>query len=235
MVAQLVRGLTGPLLSIPMLDDSGYATSLKSPDRYVADASGTVALEVGRHPNGLYTVSNDAMIPEELDLCDEHVGRARAVSGSSLDWADGEWEVWHSRMAHLSVGEMSRLFKSGAVTGVTVRGEIPRHHVCPHCIAGKLAETPFKRLSRKRDAPLDLIHMDLMGPLHLSVERAVYVLVVVDDYSRYTWVRGLKKKDEAEDILMDQLIPLMERQYGHQLRGVRSDRGGEFLSNRFCR
>ncbi|GJZ09022.1 retrovirus-related pol polyprotein from transposon TNT 1-94 [Tanacetum coccineum] len=45
---------------------------------------------------------------------------------------------------------------------------------------------------------LYLLHMDLCGPMRVaSINRKRYILVIVDDYSRFTWVRFLKTKDEA--------------------------------------
>ena len=75
--------------------------------------------------------------------------------------------------------------------------------------------------------------MDLMGPLSQSIQRSQYVLVVVDDFSRYVWVRFMRTKDEVEEVLQGSLFPTLERQFDRQIRGVRSDRGGEFLSTTF--
>ncbi|GKG49217.1 putative ribonuclease H-like domain-containing protein, partial [Tanacetum coccineum] len=49
---------------------------------------------------------------------------------------------------------------------------------------------------------LHLLHMDLCGPMHVaSINGKRYVLVIVDDYSRYTWVHFLKTKDETPVVL----------------------------------
>nr|GEW40822.1 hypothetical protein [Tanacetum cinerariifolium] len=50
---------------------------------------------------------------------------------------------------------------------------------------------------------LYLLHMDLYGPMHVkSVNGKKYVLVIVDDYSRFTWVKCLRSKDEALDFII---------------------------------
>jgi hypothetical protein len=37
--------------------------------------------------------------------------------------------------------------------------------------------------------PLELLHMDLFGPIaYLSIGGSKYGLVIVDDFSRFTWV-----------------------------------------------
>nr|GFB44170.1 copia protein [Tanacetum cinerariifolium] len=50
---------------------------------------------------------------------------------------------------------------------------------------------------------LYLLHMDLFGPMHTeSVNGKKYILVIVDDYSRFTWVNFLRSKDEAPDFII---------------------------------
>nr|GEX38993.1 putative ribonuclease H-like domain-containing protein [Tanacetum cinerariifolium] len=54
--------------------------------------------------------------------------------------------------------------------------------------------------SRKR---LHLLHMDLCGPMRIaSINGKRYILVIVDDYSRYTWVHFLRSKDEAPEVII---------------------------------
>nr|GEY67226.1 retrotransposon protein, putative, unclassified [Tanacetum cinerariifolium] len=50
--------------------------------------------------------------------------------------------------------------------------------------------------------PLYLLHMDMCGSMRVqSINGKRYVLAVVDDYSRYTWVFFLHSKDEASEIM----------------------------------
>ena len=228
-----VPGLTCPLLSVARLEDSGFATLLSREMHCIADQHGYVALEVERHHRpgaggGLYTLPYDTVHYRDCRGC---IGAAQASSGVSTEQAHGDWGLWHSRLGHPSSGEMRRLLSAGVVHGARVVGDTDMQ--CEHCIAGKLAQTPFPGLSRRRDAALDLLHVDLMGPLGPSLWRSEYALVVVDDHSRYTWVRCLRTKDEAEEALMHVLIPEMERQFRRRVAGIRSDNGGEFLSGRF--
>jgi hypothetical protein len=45
------------------------------------------------------------------------------------------------------------------------------------------------------DRPLELLHMDLFGPIaYISIGESKYCLVIVDDYSRFTWVFFLQEK-----------------------------------------
>ena len=54
--------------------------------------------------------------------------------------------------------------------------------------------------------PLQLLHMDLFGPVNvMSVSKMRYVLMIVDDYSMYTWVLFLHSKDETPQMVIDHI------------------------------
>nr|GFB28506.1 integrase, catalytic region, zinc finger, CCHC-type, peptidase aspartic, catalytic [Tanacetum cinerariifolium] len=74
-----------------------------------------------------------------------------------------------------------------------------KEHLCPSCEQekSKRASHPPKPVPNLRQK-LHLLHMDLCGPMRIaSINGKQYVLVIVDDYSRYTWVHFLRSKDEA--------------------------------------
>nr|GFA72774.1 hypothetical protein [Tanacetum cinerariifolium] len=65
------------------------------------------------------------------------------------------------------------------------------------------SETSQVQTDFASNKPLYLLHMDLYGPMRIeSINGKRYVLVVVDDYSRYTWVFFLHSKDEASDVII---------------------------------
>ncbi|KAI3735801.1 hypothetical protein L6452_15316 [Arctium lappa] len=69
---------------------------------------------------------------------------------------------------------------------------------------GKMKRAPHKpKPEPSTSAPLELLHMDLCGPMRTqSLGGKKYILVIVDDYSRYTWVKFLRSKDETPDVLI---------------------------------
>nr|GEX92065.1 hypothetical protein [Tanacetum cinerariifolium] len=80
---------------------------------------------------------------------------------------------------------------------------ITREHLCPSCEQGKSkrASHPPKPVPNSRQK-LHLLHMDLCGPMRIaSINGKRYVLVIVDDYSRYTWVHFIRSKDEAPEVM----------------------------------
>nr|GEZ82085.1 hypothetical protein [Tanacetum cinerariifolium] len=75
-------------------------------------------------------------------------------------------------------------------------------HLCFACEQGKIHRKHHKsKTDFASNKPLYLLHMDLCGPMRVqSINGKRFVLVVVDDYSRYTWVFFLHSKDEASEI-----------------------------------
>ncbi|KAK1650815.1 hypothetical protein QYE76_068620 [Lolium multiflorum] len=75
---------------------------------------------------------------------------------------------------------------------------------------------------------LELLHVDLFGPVtHASLGAKKHCLVIVDDYSRYTWVYFLKTKDETQQIFID-FATEVQRQHNLLIMAIRSDNGSEF-------
>jgi transposase InsO family protein len=73
--------------------------------------------------------------------------------------------------------------------------------------------------------------MDLFGRVNvLSIGRKAYCLVIIDDYSRYTWVYFLSHKDETAGLLK-RFIILIENQLTKKVKAIRSDNGTEFKNN----
>ncbi|GJR66315.1 retrovirus-related pol polyprotein from transposon TNT 1-94 [Tanacetum coccineum] len=77
---------------------------------------------------------------------------------------------------------------------------------------------------------LNLLHMDLCGPMRVaSINGKKYILVIVDDYSRYTWTLFLRSKDETPEVLKD-FLTMIQCNLQAQVISVRTDRGTEFLN-----
>nr|GEW43596.1 hypothetical protein [Tanacetum cinerariifolium] len=106
-----------------------------------------------------------------------------------------------------------------------------KDHLCSSCELGKAKRKSF----HNKNTPslkrlLQLLHMDLCGPMRVaSINEKRYVLVIVDDYSRYTWTHFLRSKDETPEVLID-FLRLVQRGLHAQVRIVRTDKGTEFLN-----
>ncbi|XP_022023786.1 uncharacterized protein LOC110924051 [Helianthus annuus] len=106
------------------------------------------------------------------------------------------------------------------------------------CKKGKQTKKshPQKLLNSIR-VPLERLHMDLFGPVNVkSISGDLYCLVVTDDYTRFSWVVCLERKDQTFESLMV-LLKKMETLYNLPIRRIRSDNGTEFKNNKmleFC-
>ncbi|GJT07701.1 retrovirus-related pol polyprotein from transposon TNT 1-94 [Tanacetum coccineum] len=85
-------------------------------------------------------------------------------------------------------------------------------------------------LWHRRLSHLNFDTMDLCGPMRVeSINGKKYVLVIIDDYSRYTWTHFLRSKDETPGVLID-FLTLVQRGLHAQVTTVRTDKGTKFLN-----
>ncbi|GJS65604.1 retrovirus-related pol polyprotein from transposon TNT 1-94 [Tanacetum coccineum] len=99
------------------------------------------------------------------------------------------------------------------------------------CEMSKAKRSSFKsKAVPSSKGRLNLLHMDLCGPMRVaSINGKKYILVIVDDYSRYTWTLFLRSKDETPEVLKD-FLTMIQRNLQAQVISVRTDRGTEFLN-----
>nr|GEZ82647.1 ribonuclease H-like domain-containing protein [Tanacetum cinerariifolium] len=107
------------------------------------------------------------------------------------------------RLSHLNFDTINDLARNDLVAGLP-KFKYNKEHLCPSCEQGKSKRTshPPKPVPNSRQR-LHLLHMDLCGPMRIaSINGKRYILVIVDDYSRYTWVHFLRSKDEAPAVII---------------------------------
>nr|GFB76002.1 retrovirus-related Pol polyprotein from transposon TNT 1-94 [Tanacetum cinerariifolium] len=104
-----------------------------------------------------------------------------------------------------------------------------KDHLCFACEQGKIHRKHHKsKTAFALNKPLYLLHMDLCGPMRIqSINGKRYMLVVVDDYSRYTWVFFLHSKDEASEVIIS-FIKKTQVNLQLQVQCVRTDNGTKF-------
>ncbi|KAI3700056.1 hypothetical protein L2E82_44671 [Cichorium intybus] len=114
---------------------------------------------------------------------------------------DDRW-LWHRRLSHMNFRDINKL----------ELGDLKSHSTIIHT---KIIE------------PLELLHIDLCGSAIESVAYIKYILVVVDDFSRFTWVFFLKQKSKAASNMIN-FIKKIEVLLRKQVRMIRSDNDTEF-------
>jgi transposase InsO family protein len=137
-------------------------------------------------------------------------------------------------LGHLSFELLSRLSKLNLAPGFP-RLRLEKELVCAPCRHAKMVASshlPFTDVMTER--PCELLHIDLIGPARVqSAGGKWYVLVVVDDYSRYAWVFFLDDKGETFGFVRDLVWRLRNERHEYAIRAIRSDNDSEFRNSRF--
>nr|GEU32855.1 retrovirus-related Pol polyprotein from transposon TNT 1-94 [Tanacetum cinerariifolium] len=144
-------------------------------------------LLIGNHGSDLYTISLQESTSSTL-LC------LMAKATPTQAW------LWHRILSHLNFDYINLLSKKDIVIGLP-KLKYVKDQLCSSCKLSKAKRSSFK----SKDVPsskgrLNLLHMDLCGPMRVaSINGKKYILVIVDDYSRYTDGENLDKMKEKED------------------------------------
>nr|GEX83443.1 hypothetical protein [Tanacetum cinerariifolium] len=145
-----------------------------------------------------------------------------AKATSSQAW------LWHLRLSHLNFDTINLLLKNDIVVGLPKLKFVK--DLCSSCELGKAKCKSFQsKTTPSSKRRLQLLHMDLCGPMQVESINGKYVLVIVDDDSRYTWTHFLRSKDETPEVLID-FLRLVQRGLHAQVRIVRTNKGTEFLN-----
>ena len=154
--------------------------------------------------------------------------------------------LWHQRFGHLNCNDVKLLHDQNLVTGMSL-SSCDKVDGCHGCALGKSTRNPFpKKSENKSTRPLQLIHSDVCGPIHVpSIGGSRYFVTFIDDYSRYVTVHLMKTKDESFDKFVEYVVQCentfgvklgdfeLDGEMGVSLQKFRSDGGGEFVSNKF--
>ncbi|GJT51570.1 integrase, catalytic region, zinc finger, CCHC-type containing protein [Tanacetum coccineum] len=125
---------------------------------------------------------------------------------------------------------ISKLAKDSLARGIP-RLKFQKDHLCSACSLGKSKTSSHQpKAEDTNQEKLYLLHMDLCGPMCVtSINGKRYILVIVDDYSRFTWVKFLKTKDEAPAAII-KCIKNIQVRLKATVWNVQTDNGTEFVN-----
>jgi hypothetical protein len=210
----LVETLGYNLLSVHALGKMGFAVFIDNEIVVLLWSKSLKAAFIGHIENNLYVV--------------DFLGKTTTIAMRLFGKADVGW-LWHRQLAHVNMRTLQSLHKGGHILGLKEDVSFAKDHVCRACILGKMHDSSHSSktiISSKRT--LELLHVDLFGPpSHASLGGNKYCLVIVDDYSRYTWVYFFAYKSENQQTVI-KFAKEVERQYGQNILAIRSDNGTEF-------
>ena len=135
-------------------------------------------------------------------------------------------ELWHERLGHPGRDKTRKLLQLlKNERDIKLDAETPTN--CAGCIQAKSTKARHGAGSGERaDAPLDLVHIDLIIDSSRETEFTC-TLVAVDDYSKYVYVQPLVSKADAF-LELQRMVSFLELQTGRQLKALRSDQGSEW-------
>ena len=154
--------------------------------------------------------------------------KAKVASGPEVR---SKTDLWHRRLAHVNVKQMHQLIDQSTANDLPSNEELS---FCEACVKGKMHRLPHRPLNEvKSTERLQLVYTDVCGPMQTqSHGGSRYFITFTDDYSRYSMTYFLKKKSEALEKFKE-FKETAENETGVKIKALRSDRGGEYLSEEF--
>ena len=143
---------------------------------------------LGLNENNLYVLRpliHTTLLNAELFKVEKPKTKQQQIS------LENEKYLWHLKLGHINLNRIDRLVKSGPLSELKV-GTLP---VYKSCLEGKMTKRPFTGKWLKAKESLELIHLDVCGPMHVKARGGYeYYVTFIYDYSRYGFVYLMQRK-----------------------------------------
>lgn len=134
--------------------------------------------------------------------------------------------LWHRRLGHPSLPLFHALIKQNNLPVIR-----PYEFHCTECNMAKSHKLQFSVSTSHTTAPFQLVHMDVWGPSPIPSNKGFrYYLLVIDDFTRYSWLFPPHYKSEVKHKIA-QFKAFVSNQFHTSIQIVRSDNGGEFINH----
>ena len=156
---------------------------------------------------------------------DNCYGITPSISNKCFNAKINQVDLWHQRLGHASHKQLEKISKCDTVIGLPKFEKIEKC-ICGPCQMGKQVKSKHLSVTEVQTSrPLELLHIDLMGLARVqSLGGKKYILVVVDDLTRYTWVVLLRDKAEAPENMIH-LSKKLQVEKGTMIARISSDHG----------
>lgn len=192
---------------------SGDSCLIKLRGEVIAEASGS---------SGIYHIY---AVP-----CECEGGADAAVMATSSTVSP---QLWHRRFGHLGYDNLVRLARDNMVRGMNIPASAFKEaseRTCEPCVMAKQHRLPFGASVMQCTQPMELVHMDLCGPMPVeSLGGSRYIATFLDDYSKFSVVRPIKNKSDVTSIAVE-VLTYLENQSGYKLKAIRTDNGREYVN-----
>ncbi|GJZ22878.1 retrovirus-related pol polyprotein from transposon TNT 1-94 [Tanacetum coccineum] len=177
-----VKGLNHILFLVGQFCNADLEVAFQKSTCFIRDLHGNNLL-TGNSRSDLYTISLQET-NSSTPIC------LMAKASPTQAW------LWHRRLSHLNFDYINLLSKKDVMIGLP-KLKYVKDQLCSSCEVIKAKRSSFKtKTVPSSKGWLNLLHMDLCGPMRAaSINGKKYILVIVDDYSRYTWTLFLRSMD----------------------------------------
>ncbi|GKB70819.1 retrovirus-related pol polyprotein from transposon TNT 1-94 [Tanacetum coccineum] len=201
-----VNGLKYNLISISQLCDAKYIVQFDEKRGKFFNSNKEIVM-ISPRVRGVYVLDITSSAQESCFF---------AKYSENLNW------LWQKRLAHLNFRTINKLAKQNLVIGLPSL-VYSKDKPCSSCEKGKHHMANLKKQTSSIKKCLHLLHVDLFRPVTpRSINHEKCSLVIIDEYSRYTWVYFLKKKSQAPENIMS-FIKRVENQNDIKLKQLRTD------------
>ncbi|KAM1594973.1 hypothetical protein PS2_001292 [Malus domestica] len=142
--------------------------------------------------------------------------------------AKADIHLWHRRLGHPSNAVLHSVLNNHHLP---VTGSVNKMPFCVACRMGKASKLPFSVLPCTSVRPFHLVHADVWGPSpSLSCTGFKYYLIIVDDFTKYSWLYPLYLKSDVSSALITFVLKV-QTLFASKVQCFRTDSGGEFLNH----
>ena len=135
---------------------------------------------------------------------------------------------WHFRLGHPASTILKSVISNNSLPCIQ---SVPVPSLCSDCAINKTHKLPFSTSSIQSTRPLEYIFTDVWTSPVTSIDNYKYYLILVDHYSRYTWLYPLKLKSQVREVFTA-FKALVENRFSTKIGTLFSDNGGEFIALR---
>nr|GEW47929.1 hypothetical protein [Tanacetum cinerariifolium] len=182
---------------------------------YVRDTNGFDLIKGSRGSN-LYSVE-DMMKSSPICLLSK--------ASKTKSW------LWHHRLNHLNFGTINGLARKDLLRGLP-RLKFKKDHLYSACQLEKsIKHTHFPKTENTNLEVFNTLHMNLCGLIKVqTINGKKYILVIVDDYTQFTWVKFLRSKDETPEVVI-KFLKQIQVGLNKTVRFIRIDNGTKFFNH----
>ncbi|GKA94744.1 retrovirus-related pol polyprotein from transposon TNT 1-94 [Tanacetum coccineum] len=214
-VSKFLEGLGHNLFSVGQFCDLDLEVAFRKHTCFIRDLEGVDLLKGSRGSN-LYMLSLEILLLFSPICLLSQVPQDQSRSVMASRCISSHFELLFA--------------KQGLVRGLPNLKYL-KDHLCSACAIGKSKKHSHKpKAEDSIQEKLYLLHMDLCGPMRVqSINGRKYILVIVDDFSQFTWVKFLRSKDEVPEFVI-KFLKMIQVCLNATVRNARTDNGTEFVN-----